>query len=69
MSILETETQLDEDGHIIVDSLPEPFRTQLRKLGEERTIDWITDGAEFSMPLEQLFLLSHWCGFDIQTQH
>jgi len=67
--ILQTNTQLDEDGWIIVESLPQPLRTQLRKLGEEKTIHWITDGEEYSLSIEQFFMLAHWCGYDIETQH
>lgn len=68
MSLL-TETQLDYDGRIIVDSLPEPTRTLIRNLAEARTIDWIADGAEFALSIESYFVLAYWIGCDIETKH
>lgn len=67
--ILDTITQIDYDGKIVVDSLPEPTRTLIRSLAEERTIDWIADGKEFSLSLESYFVLAYWIGCDIETKH
>lgn len=67
--IFQTTTQIDYDGKIILDSLPEPTRTAMITLAKERSIEWIVDGDAFSLTLESYFILSHWAGFDIETQH
>lgn len=67
--ILETQTQIDFDGKIILDSLPEPTRTAMVNLARERSIEWIVDGDAYSLTLESYFILSHWAGYDIETQH
>ena len=66
--ILETQTQIDFDGKIVLDSLPEPTRNQMVTLAKARSIEWIVDGDAYRLTLESDFILSHWTGFDIETQ-